>query len=126
RAFAVLGLQGLAPYWFETDTALFISEEGDISFRGEFEYELLFTQRLILTPQLEFTLAAQDVPEYDIGSGLTRIEIGLRLRYEIQREFAPYIGISYEQLYGGTKAIAIAADEKTSRTTFVLGIRAWF
>lgn len=126
RGFAVLGLQGLAPYWFETDTALFVSEDGDASFRGEFEYELLFTQRLILTPQFEFTLAAQDVPEYGIGSGLTSTEIGLRLRYEIQREFAPYIGVSYEQKYGETKDIAEREGEPTSTTSFVVGVRAWF
>src|SRR5699024_11259214 len=126
RGFAVLGVQGLAPYWFETDTTLFVSDDGDVSFRGEFEYELLFTQRLILTPSFEFTLAAQDVPEYGIGSGLTSTEIGLRLRYEIQREFAPYIGLSYEQLYGDTKDFAEAAGEKTSSTAFVVGVRVWF
>ncbi len=126
RGYVVLGLQGLAPYWFETDTALFFSEDGDASFRGELEYELLFTQRLILTPQFEFTLAAQDVPEYGVGSGLTSTELGLRLRYEIKREFAPYIGVSYEQLYGDTKDFAEAEGEETSSTAFVVGIRAWF
>ncbi len=126
RSFAVLGVQGLAPYWFETDTALFISEDGDVSFRGEFEYELLFTQRLILTPKFEFAIAAQDVPAYGIGSGLTSTELGLRLRYEIEREFAPYIGVSYEQTYGDTKEFALTAGEETSRTVFVAGIRVWF
>lgn len=126
RTFAVLGVQGLAPYWFETDTALFVSEDGDVSFRGEFEYELLFTQRLILTPRIEFTLAAQDVPEYGIGSGLTSTGIGLRLRYEIRREFAPYIGVRYEQLYGETRDFAEAAGEDASRAVFIVGVRAWF
>lgn len=126
RGFAVLALQGLAPYWFEVDTELFVSEDGNVSLRGEFEYELLFTQRLILTPELELTLAAQEVPKYGIGSGLTRTAIGLRLRYAIQREFAPYIGVSYEQTYGDTKDFAEAAGVQTSRTAFVVGIRAWF
>lgn len=126
RGFAVLGVRGLAPYWLETDTALFVSEDSDVSFHGEFEYELLFTQRLILAPRLEFTLAAQEVPENGIGSGLTSTEIGLRLRYQIQREFAPYIGVSYEQLYGDTKDFAETAGEQTSRTAFVVGIRMWF
>lgn len=126
RAFAVLGLQGLAPYWFEVEADLYLSEDGDLSFRGEFEYELLFTQRLILTPEFEFTLAAQDVPEYGLGSGLRSTEMGLRLRYAIQREFAPYIGVTYEQLYGETADVAEAAGEPTSSIAFVVGIRAWF
>ncbi|MDN5937465.1 MAG: copper resistance protein B, partial [Salinisphaera sp.] len=110
----------------ETDTALFLSEDGDLSFRGEFTYDLLFTQRLILTPRLEFTLAAQDVSEYGIGSGLSRTEMGLRLRYEIVREFAPYIGVTYEQRYGQTREFAEAAGDDDSRTALVVGIRAWF
>lgn len=126
RVFAVFGLQGLAPYWFEVDTALFLSEDGDASLRGEFEYELLFTQRLILTPEFELEIATQDVPEYGVGSGLTSTELGLRLRYQIEREFAPYIGLSYEQLYGETKDFAEADGEETSRTALVVGVRAWF
>lgn len=126
RGFAVLGLQGLAPYWFETDTALFVSEDGDVSFRGEFEYELLLTQRLILQPRVEINAAAQDVPEYGIGSGLNNTEMGVRLRYEIQREFAPYIGVRWEQTYGDTKDMARAEGEDTSSTAFVIGLRAWY
>ncbi|MES1933959.1 copper resistance B [Salinisphaera shabanensis T35B1] len=126
RGFAVLGLQGLAPYWFESDTALFVSEDGDVSFRGEFEYELLLTQRLILQPRLEFNAAAQDVPEYGIGSGLNNTEMGVRLRYEIRREFAPYIGVRWEQTYGDTKDMARAEGEPTSSTAFVIGLRAWY
>lgn len=126
RSHAVFGFQGLAPYWFEIDQALFVSEDGDVSFRGEFEYELLFTQRLILSPRLEINLAAQDVPEYGIGSGLNSTEMGLRLRYHIARELAPYIGVSYEQKYGETKDIAEREGESTSTTSFVVGVRAWF
>lgn len=126
RGFAVLGLQGLAPYWFETDTALFVSEDGDVSFRGEFEYELLLTQRLILQPRLEINASAQDVPEYDLGSGLNSTEMGIRLRYEIQREFAPYIGVRWEQTYGDTNDMARAEGEPTSSTAFVIGVRAWY
>lgn len=126
RGFAVLGLQGLAPYWFETDTALYLSEDGDVSFRGEFEYELLLTQRLILQPRLEINAAAQDVPEYGIGSGLNNTEMGLRLRYAIKREFAPYIGVRWEQTYGNTRDMARAEGESTSSTAFVIGLRAWY
>ena len=126
RAFAVLGIQGLAPYWFESDTAFFVSEDGDVSFRGEFEYELLLTQRLVLQPRLEFSASADDVPEYGLGQGINNTEMGLRLRYEIKREFAPYIGVRWEQLYGETKDIARRAGENTSNTSFVVGIRAWY
>ncbi|WP_353253338.1 copper resistance protein B [Salinisphaera sp. PC39] len=124
--YAVLGVQGLAPYWFESDTALFLSEDGDLSFRGEFEYELLFTQRLILQPRLEINASADDVPELGLGSGLNDTEAGLRLRYEIKREFAPYIGVRWEQLYGDTKDIAEREGEPTSSTSFVIGVRMWY
>lgn len=126
RGFAVLGFQGLAPGWFGTDTAMFISEDGDVSWRGEFEYEQLLTQRLFLSPRVEINLAAQDVPEYGRGSGVVDTEIGLRLRYQIRREFSPYIGVRWEQLYGETKDIAERAGESTSSTNFVIGLRAWF
>ena len=126
RGFAVLGLQGLAPYWFESDTALFVSEDGDVSFRGEVEYELLLTQRLILQPRAEINASAQDVPEYGLGQGLNNTEMGIRLRYEMQREFAPYVGVRWEQTYGETRDIAQAEGEPTSSTAFVVGIRAWY
>ncbi|MAA75139.1 MAG: copper resistance protein CopB [Salinisphaeraceae bacterium] len=126
RGFAVLGIQGLAPYWFESDTALFVSDDGKVSFRGEFEYEILLTQRLILQPRLEFNASAQNVPEYGLGQGLNDTEMGLRLRYEIKREFAPYIGVRYEALYGETEDIAQRAGEATSSTNFVIGVRAWY
>ncbi len=125
-AHAVLGLQGLAPYWFETDMAMFISDEGDVSFRAEFEYDLLLTQRLILQPRLEINASANDVPERGLGSGINDTEAGLRLRYEILREFAPYIGVRWTRKYGETRAIARALGEPKSDTALVLGIRAWF
>ena len=124
--YAVLGVQGLAPYWFETDTALFLSEDGDLSFRAELEYELLFTQRLILQPRLEFNVSADDVPELGLGSGLNNTEVGLRLRYEIKREIAPYIGVRWERLYGDTRDIARREGEPASVTSLVAGIRIWF
>ena len=126
RTFAVLGLQGLAPYRFETDAAFYASEDGDLSFRGELEYEWLFTQKLILQPRLEFTLSADEVPEYGIGTGLVDTEFGLRLRYEIRREFAPYIGVSWTKQYGDTADFSRQAGESRSVTTFVAGVRFWF
>ena len=126
RGFAVLGLQGLAAYWFESETALFVSQDGDVSFRGAFEYELLFTQKLILQPRLEINAAVQDAPRYGIASGLNNTSVGLRLRYEIRREFAPYIGVRWEQQYGDTKDLARADNQASSSIAFVLGLRAWY
>lgn len=126
RSYAVLGIQGLAPYWFELDTALFVSEEGDLSARVEAEYEILLTQRLIVQARAEFEVAAQEVPELRIGSGLSTVDLGLRLRYEVRREFAPYAGLSWTQLVGGTADFARAAGEATSSLAVVIGLRLWY
>lgn len=126
RTHAVIGLQGMLPYKFEWDSALFISEEGDVTARVEAEYDVRITQRLILQPRLELNAAASDVPELGLGSGINSSELGIRLRYEIRRELAPYIGISWEQRFGDTADIAQAEGEATSTTFFVVGLRAWF
>jgi copper resistance protein B len=126
RTQAVIGLQGLIPYKFEWDSALFVSEEGDVTARLEAEYDLRITQRLILQPRVEVNAAASDVPDLGLGSGINNSELGIRLRYEIRRELAPYIGISWEKLYGDTADIAESEGEDTSKTFFVVGLRAWF
>jgi len=126
RTFGVIGIQGLAPYWFEIDTALFISHDGDISARFETEYEWLFTQRLILQPRAEFNLAFQDVEELAIGSGLSTAEFGARLRYEFKREFAPYVGVSWVRAVGATADFMRRDGESPSRLAFVAGLRLWF
>jgi copper resistance protein B len=126
RAYAVLGIQGLAPYWFEVDGALFLSEKGDLSARFEAEYDQRITQQLILQPRFEFDLAAQDVPELGIGAGLSKAEAGLRLRYEIVPEFAPYIGVNYERAFGDTADFARAGGEDVGGWSLVLGLRTWF
>jgi copper resistance protein B len=105
---------------------LFISEDGDVSLRGELEYDLLLTQRLILQPSLELNASASDVPEHGVGSGFGSTEAGIRLRYEIRRELAPYIGVRWEQLYGDTRDLARDHGEPTSSTSLVVGIKAWF
>ena len=92
RDFAALGFQGLAPYWIETDATAYVSDEGDVSATVEGEYELLLSQRLVLQPRVEADFALQDVPEYNIGSGLNGFETGLRLGYEFSRKLAPYVG----------------------------------
>lgn len=126
RTYATVGFEGLAPYWFDVQGALFLSDDGDVLGRAEGTYDLRLTQRLILQPRAEVNLAAQDVPEIGVGSGVTNLELGLRLRYEVRRNFAPYVGISYDEKFGGTADFARAAGEDPSRTSLVFGLRAWF
>ena len=126
RAFAVIGFQGLAPQFFEVDTALFISEDGDVSARLEAEYELLITQRLILQPAVELNIAAQEVEELGIGSGPTDFEVGLRLRYEFAREIAPYIGVNYERGLFETADFTRDEGGDVDAVSFVAGIRFFF
>lgn len=114
RTFGVVGMQGLAPYWFEIDAALFISNNGDLSTRLETEYDLRFTQRLILQPRLEVNFAFQDLPRLGIDAGLTSAELGSRLRYELSRQFSPYAGVSWEHFAG-----------EPNRFSFVAGLRFW-
>lgn len=126
RSYAVIGIDGLAPYWFEVGAEAFLSTRGDAHLRLEASYDQRITQRLILQPAAEFNLAAQDVPELGIGAGPSDIELGLRLRYEIAREFAPYVGVNWERKLGDTADHARAAGEKPSATSLVIGLRAWF
>lgn len=125
-AHAVLGLQGLAPYFFEVDIAGFISDDGDVTARAEAEYDLLLTQRLILQPRIEADFSAQDIPELDLGAGLTNLDAGLRLRYEIKREFAPYIGVEYQSTFGETASIIKNNGGDSNGVAFVLGLHTWF
>lgn len=126
RGHLVLGVQGLAPYKFELDAAAFLSEEGDLTARLEAEYDQRLTQQLILQPRIEADIAAQDVPELGIGSGLSSIEAGLRLRYEIAPEFAPYVGVEWERKIGATADFARTASEEVELSRAVIGLRAWF
>jgi copper resistance protein B len=123
---AVIGVQGLAPYMFEVDAALFLSTRGDLTARIEAEIDQRITQRLILQPRIEANLAAQDIPLLGIGAGLDQIEIGARLRYELRREFAPYIGIEQAWRTGNGADFARARGEDPSATSFIAGIRFWF
>ena len=126
RTFGVVGFQGLAPYWLEVDTALFVSHEGDVSARLEAEYELRFTQRLIFQPRAEINLAVQDVEELAIGSGLSTAQVGARLRYEFKREFAPYLGISWTRATGRTAQFTLHRGEDPGSFSIVAGLRLWF
>lgn len=124
RAYAVIGFEGVAPYWFETTGALFLSEEGELSARLEGSYDARLTLRFILQPRAEVNFSAEDVPELGVGAGFTEAELGLRLRYDITRTFAPYVGVSYETKLGDTADYVSVAGEEESDTRFVFGIRA--
>ncbi len=126
RNWAVIGMQGVAPYFLETDAALFVGESGDFAARLSAEYELLITQKLILFPDFEINFYGQSDPVLRIGSGLSDANLGLRLRYEIRREFAPYIGINWKSSFGETADFARAAGDPVDDTQLVLGVRAWF
>jgi copper resistance protein B len=123
---AVIGIQGLAPYLFDVDAALFLSHRGDVTARIEAELDQRITQSLILQPRAEVTLAVQDSRRLSVGAGLDSIELGVRLRYEIIREFAPYIGVEHGWRVGQSADFARAAGEDTSVTHFVIGVRFWF
>ncbi len=124
--YGVIGIQGLAPYMFEVDAALFVSHRGDITARIEGELDQRITQRLTLQPRAEVNLSAQDVARLGIGAGLDSVEVGVRLRYEIIREFAPYIGVEQSWRVGGSADYARARGEDPSVTNYVVGIRFWF
>ena len=123
---AVIGVQGLAPYMFEIDAALFLSHRGDITARIEAEVDQRITQRLILQPRIEANLSAQDIPLLGVGAGLDQIEVGARLRYEIRREFAPYVGVEQSWRTGRSATFARAMGENSSASSIVAGIRFWF
>ncbi|MFK7731663.1 MAG: copper resistance protein B [Pseudomonadales bacterium] len=126
RSYVVIGAQGMAPYWFELDGQLFVSDEGDASARLEAEYELRLSQRLILQPRMELSVAFSDDEDTSVGAGLSQVEAGVRLRYEITREFAPYLGVSMNRAFGRTKEFTQAVSEGAEQVSFVAGIRFWF
>jgi copper resistance protein B len=126
RTHAVLGIQGLAPYWWEVEGAVFLSGKGDVTARAEAEYDLRITQKLILQPRAEVDLSLQDVPELAVGSGLTKASLGLRLRYQVSPLVAPYIGVEYERAFGGTRRFLRADGEDPGGFSLLTGIRFWF
>jgi copper resistance protein B len=126
RTYFTVGTQGLLPYWFDVEAALFLSTGGEVLGRLTGYYDLRLTRRLVLQPRAEFNLAAQDSPETRTGSGLSDTALDLRLRYEIRHEFAPYIGVSYRRRFGKTADYARLTGEDVEATSFVVGLRAWF
>jgi len=126
RTWAAVGVQGMAPYRFEVSATAYVGEGGQVAANIEAEYALRITNRLILQPLVEVDLAARDDIEYGIASGFTSIETGLRLRYEVTRRFAPYVGVVHERALGDTADLKRSAGESTRDTRVVAGIRIWF
>jgi copper resistance protein B len=119
-------LASRAPYWFEVDATAYVGDAGRSALRMHAEYELLLTQKLILQPRLEVNFYGQKDAERELGAGLSDLTAGLRLRYEILREFAPYIGVEWAGQYGGTADFAKAAGEDTGQIRWVAGLRFWY
>jgi copper resistance protein B len=126
RTFAAIGLQGLAPYWFEVEATAYVGESGRTHFRLETEYELLITNRLILQPLVEIEFYGKDDRERRIGAGLSSLDTGLRLRYEFRRELAPYVGLTWNRQFFGTADLARDAGDAVSTARLAVGLRTWF
>lgn len=126
RTHLVVGVEGLARYWFEVNGALFLSDKGEVTARLEAEYDQRLTNRLFLQPAVEANLSAQDAPAIGLGSGLSSIEAGLRLRYEIVPEFAPYIGVEYERRLGDTARFTRLRGDDPGGFNLIAGLRLWF
>ncbi len=123
RGFAAFGMSGMAPWFIEVDATAFVSHKGEISARVEAEYDLYITQNLVLQPLVEVNLSAQNVRERGIGAGISDVELGLRLRYEIEREFAPYVGVSWERKLFRTASYARDEGESSGELALVAGVR---
>ena len=127
RLYGVVGLQGLAPQWFEIDADLFLSEKGDVSARLDAEYELLITNRIILQPAAEVDFAFSEDTEAEVGAGLSTVELGLRLSYDLlDRAVSPYLGVHYERAFGDTASFRRADGEDVDDVFFVVGTRLLF
>ena len=126
RSYLVAGVEGMVPYWFKVNAAGFVSNKGEFRARMEASYDQRITQSLILQPRIEANIAFQDIRAIGVGSGLTDFEAGLRLRYEIEQEIAPYIGVEWRKQTGATARYARLAGEDPEAISLVAGIRIWF
>ena len=121
-----MGIQGLAPYWFEVDAAAYVGSGGRTALRLSADYELLLTQRLIVQPRIEANFYGKSDVARDIGKGLSDVTTGIRVRYEFTRQFAPYVGVPWATRFGQTADLARAAGEQIRNTRYVAGVRFWF
>lgn len=126
RSFVAFGVQGLAPQWFEVSAVAYVGGDGRTAARFASEYSLLLTNRLVLQPVAHVVLHGKDDPSRGIGSGLGSVEVGLRLRYELTRQFAPYLGIAWERAFARTAELRLASGEPVGETRLVAGLRLWF
>jgi copper resistance protein B len=126
RTWAAFGVQGLAPYWFDVDATAYVGDAGRTALRIEADYDLSLTQRLILQPRFELNAYGKDDPAANIGSGISDAEFGVRLRYEIRREFAPYIGVERVQRFGRTEDFVRDDGKSAGDTQWVVGLRIWY
>ena len=126
RGRLVLGVEGLAPYWWEVNAAAFVSYKGDVTARAEVEHDVRVTQKLILQPRAELDLALQDIPQERVGAGLSNVEFGARLRYQFVPNFAPYVGLVYERAIGRSARLMRADGERPGGLQFTVGLRTWF
>ncbi len=117
---------GLAPYFIETDLGLFYGDNGQVNLRLNLENEMMFTQRLVLLTEYEMNIYSQDDAAVAIGSGLSNQKLGFKLAYEIRREFAPYLGVTFNKYYGNTAGFVAGGGGETSSTEVMVGIHAWF
>jgi copper resistance protein B len=126
RTWAALGLQGIAPYWFDVEATFYVGEQGRTAARVKVEYDLLITQRLILQPEVETNLYSKPDPARLVGSGLAELDGGIRLRYEVRRQLAPYIGLAWTGEFGEMADLTRAAGRSADERQLVAGLRAWF
>jgi copper resistance protein B len=126
QTWAAIGVQGLAPYWFEIDATAYVGASGRTHARFEVEYELLITNRLTFQPLVEAEIFGKSDPERGVGAGVSTTDVGFRLRYEFLREVAPYVGVVWSNKWGKTADFAEAARERTGGMRLVTGVRLWF
>ena len=126
RGLLAVGVEGLAPYWFDVEATAFVSHRGDVSFRATSTYDMFVTQRLIFQPRAEVNVAVQEVSDFGVGSGLNDLGLSWRLRYELHRKFAPYLGLSWTRKFAGAADMARDAGASVSDVSLVGGLRVWF
>ena len=126
RVWGAIGIEGLAPHFFEFEPTFYFRDGGHLAARVQGSYDLMLTQRLIAQPELEMNFYTKQDPAREIGTGLSDIDTGIRLRYEFTRKFAPYVGFAYDGTYGSTATFARQAKESVANPRFVFGIRLWY
>lgn len=126
RGWGALGVEGFAPYYFTVSATAYASDTGHYAAKLQLANEIRLTQRLIVEPEAELNLYSRSDPAGGVGSGLSDLDAGLRMRYEISRKFAPYVGLTYEKKIAQTANLVRADGERVDDVRFTAGIRSWF